>query len=141
MQLLKLPTLNKYCIALASSLVLRNALSMPSRSFRQHVHYCKLLFLHFMLNPVPSVLNNTENSHHTDFNIKVYGAFPRSLKALQRSEKCDRRFFSSEVNTPTSAGLELMLCAVWCGKFPCFVFYHLKYNHHSNSSFKAQTNQ
>jgi hypothetical protein len=69
-----------------------------------------LLFLHFLLNPVHSVLNITENNHHTNFNIKVYGAFPRSLSALQCSEKCDCRFFSSEVNTTTSAGLELMLC-------------------------------
>jgi hypothetical protein len=69
-----------------------------------------LLFLHFLLHPAHNVLNITENSHQTNFNIKVYGAFPRSLNAIQRSEKRDCRLFSSEVNTPTSAGLELILC-------------------------------
>jgi hypothetical protein len=83
---------------------------MPTGSFCQHVHYSMLFLLHFLLNPVHSVLNITENSHHTNFNIKVYRAFPHSLKGLQYSAKCDCRYFSSEVNTPTSAGLELMLC-------------------------------
>ena len=66
--------------------------------------------LSLLLNPVHSVLKITDNCHHTNFNIKVYRAFTCSLNALQCSEKCDCRFFSSEVNTPISAGLELMLC-------------------------------
>lgn len=83
---------------------------MSSRSFLPHVHYSKLLFLHFLLNAVHDVLSITENSHHANFNVIVYGAFPRGVDALQCSPKCDWRYFSSEVNTPTSAGPELMLC-------------------------------
>lgn len=37
-------------------------------------------------------------------------------------------------HTPTCSGLKMMLCIVWCGWFPCFIFYCLAHNWHSSFS-------
>ena len=106
---------------------------MSSRSFRHmsitvscsFLTFCWILYtvisillriatmlLQYYWEKPPCYFNITENSHHATSILKWMGHFLRSLNALQCSEKCVCRFFSSEVNTPTSADLELMLCVL-----------------------------
>jgi hypothetical protein len=98
----------------------------------------------FLLNPVHFILSTSGGSPCVIIDIKLYEVFLWSVDAVQCSQKCwmfldDKLtfFMKRELLIPTMCTHQHMLAWNLCCTFPCFIFYHIKYNWHLSFSLHA----